>query len=343
MDLVLKMCRLCLESVEPAAVVVLNEAEHLVESIYQLTTIEVITDPASRVFMCDQCQNRLDVAIQFRAMCLQNDETFRKMHALHANSLVSKKTEQFNSSSEFIECKIEDESENSEIFKIQQLEETVIEEEVQASPKPGKRNPTTTRKKYKPKTKHKASPPEKVQCQTCGAFVHPTHLPKHQQIHEKDRPMFACERCPKKYTEQRKLREHVTIVHEGHLEHTCDRCGKTFHRWETLRQHYLGEHTDLKKYECKICGEKFARSANRNYHHTMYHTVAKPFACSLCDKSFKRSCDLTIHIRTHTGEKPFKCDICGKAFAKSYNVVIHKKSHKSVEMRKAIKLKTEDS
>lgn len=42
MDLVLKMCRLCLESVEPAAVVVLNEAEHLVESIFQLTTIEVI-------------------------------------------------------------------------------------------------------------------------------------------------------------------------------------------------------------------------------------------------------------------------------------------------------------
>lgn len=190
-------------------------------------------------------------------MCLQNDETFRDLHAKHEESLNVAKDEQESlnreeslnivkdeyslgtvkdeldtSRTEFVACKVEDDAQNDDMIQ---------------GPEVKKSN--ETRKKYKPRNAHKTSESRKVQCQTCGAFVHPVHLPKHRLIHDKNRPMFACEQCPKKYTEQRKLKEHITIVHEGHLEHTCDRCGKTFHRWETLRQHYLGEHTDLKKYD----------------------------------------------------------------------------------------------
>lgn len=207
--------------------------------------------------MCEQCQNLLETTIQFRTMCLQNDETFRDLHAKHEESLNVAKDEQESlnreeslnivkdeyslgtvkdeldtSRTEFVACKVEDDAQNDDMIQ---------------GPEVKKSN--ETRKKYKPRNAHKTSESRKVQCQTCGAFVHPVHLPKHRLIHDKNRPMFACEQCPKKYTEQRKLKEHITIVHEGHLEHTCDRCGKTFHRWETLRQHYLGEHTDLKKYD----------------------------------------------------------------------------------------------
>lgn len=41
MDLEPQLCRLCLTSVDPTTVIVLNQAVGLIESILQLTSIEV--------------------------------------------------------------------------------------------------------------------------------------------------------------------------------------------------------------------------------------------------------------------------------------------------------------
>lgn len=201
----------------------------------------MIIDPACDVFMCDQCQASLDMSRQFRSICIQNDEIFRKMHVKHAISMAVVKDEPDHFESEFVQCKLEEEPEHDEIIKKES------DQNVQDDLSSSKR-----KKPKKPRKKHSSKdlisgPSSKVQCHTCGAFISRHHLSKHHLTHEKDRPMFACEKCPKKYTERRKLKEHITIVHEGNIAHTCDRCGRTFHRSETLRQHYLGEHTNLKK------------------------------------------------------------------------------------------------
>ncbi|XP_065081846.1 zinc finger protein 708-like [Ochlerotatus camptorhynchus] len=340
MDLEPQICRLCLELVDPRSVFVLNHDEKIIESILQITTIEVIVDPTRRVFMCDQCHTMLDQFIQFRTACLQNDDTYRKMYAKLTVSSELVKLEPNDPEAVLVQCKLEDESQSSEpesgaMVKQLEPEVDILEQEQVLIEQEKPRKP---RKKYKKKVK--VSGTQKVQCQTCGAFVTQRHLPKHQLIHDQDRPMFSCTQCPKKYTEHRKLRQHITIVHEGHVEHTCDRCGKTFYRSATLKQHFLAEHTDIKRYECKICGEKFARASNRAYHYKMNHTTVRPYSCEYCLKTFKRSCDYRIHTRTHTGEKPFKCDLCDKRFCKSYNLVIHKKSHKNADMRRDAKMLT---
>lgn len=342
MDVGPNICRLCLELVDPSSAVVVNHDPKIIESILQITTIEVMQDHARREFMCNRCHTQLDQSIQFRRTCLQNDDTYRKMCAMLTFSSELIKLEPTGPETAIVQCKHEEESQAYEQecgtnFKQFKPEVDILEEAQKPSLNVEERH-RKPRKKYK--KKETISDPHKVQCQTCGAFVTYRHLSKHQMTHDQDRPMFSCNQCPKKYTEHRKLKQHITIVHERQVEHTCDRCGKTFYRSATLKQHFLAEHTDIKRYECKICGEKFSRASNRAYHYKMNHTTARPYTCEYCLKTFKRSCDYRIHTRTHTGEKPFKCDLCDKRFCKSYNLVIHKKSHKNAEMRRDAKIMT---
>ncbi|XP_062564416.1 zinc finger protein 836-like isoform X2 [Armigeres subalbatus] len=374
MELEPQLCRLCLVPVDPATVVVLNQAVGLIESILQLTTINVIIDRTRSVFMCDQCRNMLDLSIQFRMMCLQNDETFRKMYAEHALSLNTETDVSDNCEAEFVDCKIE--TEISEVLEKLEPEITIQDNKVlkgkrQASPDEFKKRtlrrklkatlnteyrehdeqrPTKGVKAKKKRKKIKAhqksttgNQGEKTQCQICGEFYSRDVLRKHLLIHKADRPMYSCDQCPKKYPHRKNLREHIEIVHEGKADHTCDKCGKTYNRKDALNKHYIAEHTDLKNFECKVCFEKFSRSSALAYHNKMKHSSLRPHACTYCEMTFKRSNDLVLHVRTHTGEKPFKCDLCDKRFAKSYNVVIHKKSHRNAELRKAAQLKTEAS
>ncbi|XP_001652626.2 zinc finger protein 626 [Aedes aegypti] len=395
-----QLCRLCLIPVDPDTVVILNQAVDLIDSILQLTTVDVIVDSLRRVFMCDQCQNTLDVCIQFRMMCLQNDASFRKMCAKQALSLDDMRNECDSWTAAFVPCKVEEASQHNDILDKMEPEisledngsqdgddqhslfddmevekqsemcitETIPENDDQQLPakKPkvkkvrkkrdhqdqetGNKSSSKDRKRRKTaiKVKKPYKPPAnrryvKVQCQICGGFYNREHLAQHQTIHSDDRPMFACDLCPKKYPYKKNLKEHVKIVHENTADYTCTECGKTFNRRGPLQSHYIAIHTDLKKYECKVCGEKFARSGTRNYHFKMHHTNLRPYSCQYCQMTFKRCNDLTLHHRTHTGEKPYKCDLCDKRFAKSYNVVIHKKSHRNAELRRAAQIKADNS
>ncbi|XP_062564420.1 zinc finger protein 184-like isoform X4 [Armigeres subalbatus] len=357
-----ELCRLCLVPVDAATVVILNQAVQLVESILQLTTIEVIIDSTRNVFMCDQCHNTLNMAQQFRKMCLQNDAAFKKMFSESMLKLDVEKEESDNFEAEFIDCEMEDQAQNNEIFeKLEVQDNKIIEQDQRPSSKKirmktrskkckneleidkkdqEEQQPVKVKTKTRKKYKTKNNPTMKIQCQVCGEFVSRYTLSRHMLVHTDDRPMFACDQCPKKYPYRKNLREHIEIVHEGKVW-SCDKCGKSFNRKEGLNEHNIAVHTDLKKYECTVCHERFARSSYLNYHFKIKHTTLRPHACKYCEMTFKRSNDLIHHVRTHTGEKPFKCDLCDKRFSKSYNVVIHKKSHRNAELRKAAQLKTE--
>uniref|UniRef100_A0A8D8PH55 Zinc finger protein 726 n=1 Tax=Culex pipiens TaxID=7175 RepID=A0A8D8PH55_CULPI len=346
------VCRLCLQPTTIDTMTVLNQNEHLVKSILEITSIEAIVAADLFVYMCNACQLMLDQCIQFRTSCVGNDSIFRKTYAKY---IPVEDQEYLEIHSSQVYVKLEPDHEDAGLDPVKEEEEedgddedadrdydgggnnAVSDDSSDAEPIKMKRGRPRKNHTNKDKELIKAQKKDcrKVQCQQCGKMVVSYNLTQHLLTHNPDRPKHTCPYCPKSCYEPRRLKLHINSAHTREIQYTCDQCGKTYGRPSSLRAHYLAEHTDIKRYECKECGEKFARSTMRNHHYKVVHMTGRPWACEYCDKTFKIKSDWTIHTRIHTGEKPFKCDICGKTFNKSYNVVIHKKSHRNDEMRAA--------
>ena len=55
---------------------------------------------------------------------------------------------------------------------------------------------------------------------------------------------FQCEPCAKSYREERTLKQHLSVVHEGLKPFPCDLCDKKYTDSTPLRIHKLAAHTE---------------------------------------------------------------------------------------------------
>ncbi|XP_036842543.1 zinc finger and BTB domain-containing protein 14 [Oncorhynchus mykiss] len=115
--------------------------------------------------------------------------------------------------------------------------------------------------------------------------------PKKDKSHLAHRP-FACEVCPKTFTTQAHLKEHLKI------------------------------HTGFKPHRCLVCGKAFIRGPDLKRHERV-HSNERPFGCQMCEKAFKHKSHLRDHERQHRGERPFNCGSCDKAFIKASDLKRH--------------------
>ncbi|XP_076649230.1 uncharacterized protein LOC143356999 [Halictus rubicundus] len=133
---------------------------------------------------------------------------------------------------------------------------------------------------------------------------------------------FLCDACSKTFASKSGLRFH-SKTHIGAKPHACRHCGKRFAIPSYAKRHER-IHTAEKQFICHVCSASFASSNGLRYH-LRAHTGEANYRCETCGKSFCRYKYLKEHRFTHTGEKPFVCKSCGVAYASSGSLFVHEK------------------
>ncbi|CAL8143438.1 unnamed protein product [Orchesella dallaii] len=140
------------------------------------------------------------------------------------------------------------------------------------------------------------------ECDICKEkFERKYSLEQHLKCHMKDDKVkvFKCEKCPKTFSKNRNLANHIINVHKT-PESTwhCDQCGKMFKFKGKLDQHMSYTHTDPSQWKF-VCPKEG------------------------CGKRCWSNQKLREHIRTHTTERPFICDFCGETYRTPYTLRTH--------------------
>ncbi|XP_061393689.1 zinc finger protein 883 [Musca vetustissima] len=202
---------------------------------------------------------------------------------------------------------------------------------------------------------------QKCACPVCGAkytrsysmyyHMRTQHGPESVKIILPPRSgTFQCEKCPRKYTQQKYLKRHIKDKHSGKEEEEkeeiekdtdvsknqpkrqivkkdrlCSVCGSSFVNKTQLIIH-MRRHTGEMPFKCDLCEKAYPRKSELTYHQRI-HTGEKPYKCTLCDKSFRISAKLKNHMRSHTNERPYKCTECDRSYKYSKDLNIHKRVH----------------
>ncbi|XP_037037053.1 zinc finger protein 112-like isoform X2 [Bradysia coprophila] len=113
------------------------------------------------------------------------------------------------------------------------------------------------------------SPPPKVQCSVCGAWLKRKQLLSRHLKQHKDAKPVNCPVCNKLVHDKRLLDGHIRSVH-AEKRHQCIMCGKAFKCAKNLREH-LAIHTGEDLYDCPYCEKKFKSNANMYSHRKKAH------------------------------------------------------------------------
>ena len=132
-------------------------------------------------------------------------------------------------------------------------------------------------------TFHKKShaPDFKISCPTCKKVFRKSYLNKHMVncfTAEEPQTEFKCDFCRKKYTQLKNLNRHMRIHDSMFVSEACQLCPKTFSRQYALQEHVknihelvVGEETTLVESKkgkpwCEICNKPFSKRSNMMRH-----------------------------------------------------------------------------
>lgn len=88
--------------------------------------------------------------------------------------------------------------------------------------------------------------------------------------------------------------------HQGLKNYQCSQCPKKYTTNGHLNDHIKSEHDKIRNLSCTFegCLQSFARKSVLKVH-MRKHTNEKPYMCDICSKAFSESSNLKIHKMTH--------------------------------------------
>ncbi|KAF2883756.1 hypothetical protein ILUMI_22420 [Ignelater luminosus] len=229
-------------------------------------------------FICIVCINQLEVAVNFRRLCLRS-ETIRNKYIenLETNYIESDTIE----SETILESPSAINHRDDEFNHIRSIH--------------------TFEKCFK--------------CDICSeGFTNSEILSRHKNRHTGERK-YVCSYCGKKYFTNSDLNHHIQR-HLNKRNYKCDVCeNKSFNTANSLRTHKLVVHTNPNewKYLCTICGRKCVTQTALTVH-IKRHSKEKDFSCHLCSKKFCTKSELSKHISSHSNMRLHKCNVCNQEY-----------------------------
>jgi len=133
------------------------------------------------------------------------------------------------------------------------------------------------------------------------------------------------------------MKDHISTVHLGAVEHRCDQCGKVLGSALTLRIHKRQLHKRTNQQTCDGCGQQFTRleglishlmGAHPHLLPAKYRGLLNELHCKECNLTFSRRTTLKRHMEVrHGGAPKYMCPICSRRFRCQRYVTRHVRIH----------------
>lgn len=197
-------------------------------------------------------------------------------------------------------------------------------------------------------TRHKKANSNSCLCSQCGLSF-PTkdalgiHINKIHRVSNDGETLplatIQCPYCPKKYSKQHNLNEHLAHIHLDTCKEICEVCGKKFPSKPRLESHMV-THTD-QRFQCPHCTYSSKFKGTLNTHIRMDHvrkmglkrTRNNILHCKICTRGYSSELLLAKHMRRHANEK-VQCPLCPRGFVHKGNLRIHFKQHHGIVVPK---------
>ncbi|XP_058988188.1 uncharacterized protein LOC101890092 isoform X2 [Musca domestica] len=149
---------------------------------------------------------------------------------------------------------------------------------------------------------------------------------------EKEKPVYACEKCGKTYENAIQLKAHRYIHKDDSLwPYVCDEPGcKAKFKTLSLYRIHKRRHSGIKNHICQYCGQGKYTAGELNRHMNI-HTFARKYPCPHCPMVCKSSAYRRLHIRkVHKQPEEYPCRRCDAQFTSDLSRKHHELSHKGV-------------
>ncbi|XP_016987945.1 zinc finger protein 664 isoform X2 [Drosophila rhopaloa] len=320
--------------------------------------------------MCQECQHDLQIAIDFRRVCieaqellnlqLQQEKKEEEAFESLAEQWLNEEECSSNSSDPQDNGKVKSEilkhtqdRDASKTISVVSIEPVIIQpaSKVEHLPKksPGVQPELPAKRRLSDDLPFSAGPqsPQEIEavddldssshsCSKCGLdFDNLDELRTHK-YHLHDVPQntkFVCDHCSEGFRSAAALRKHCQMI-ELPETHECTKCKLKFHNQILLETH---EERCKKPPEthhvCHLCGKRLTTAFNLK-NHLVRHAGTRPHKCDKCDATFSAAAELSSHRKTHTSERPYACRYdCGKTFRFCSARSMHERIHMDASKR----------
>ncbi|XP_077283724.1 uncharacterized protein LOC143909556 [Arctopsyche grandis] len=343
-------CRLCLCSTPVESSVSIHDSLHpLAQRIWDCCRLQVRKDDNLPNFICRSCESKLEMLINFKNICIHNNETRKltkclviKSEEVILDDLMWENENDIDSLPNVCNTSVINEASKWESNAskqgdlIENADSLVHGKEICSSnndislEKLPSMNTLYNIKSYNTECKSRPLIKESTlfKCNICSkSFACKNAHTRHFKSHTRKKS-YKCDICLKSFISKRNLVEHINC-HSEIKPHKCDTCSKSFNSKSSYNKH-LKTHTEGKRYKCELCLKTFSRKFVYT-RHLKIHTGIKLYKCEICSKSVNSKTSFTEHMNSHNGIKPHQCTICSKSFARKYTLIAHVNFHNGIK------------
>ncbi|XP_030752965.1 gastrula zinc finger protein XlCGF26.1-like isoform X2 [Sitophilus oryzae] len=182
-------------------------------------------------------------------------------------------------------------------------------------------------------------------CAICGyQTLERSNFYRHKKIHlaPKERQLFCCTHCDKKYASKCSLQYHFGYVHTDPRSedaqkniHKCSNCDYQTIIMSNFKQHqkiHLAPE-ERQMFACTHCDKKYRNKDNLKHHIEKKHNVSRPnggqkqvYSCTICGYETPRQFNFNTHKQIHLAPEErqlFACRQCDKKYTSNQTLQRH--------------------
>ncbi|XP_035790757.1 zinc finger protein 77-like isoform X4 [Anopheles albimanus] len=352
-------CRFCLsqycETLMPLSVAI-ESFSFSVQDILETTGISILETETTCLSVCTKCGQRIELAVDFRRMCLDGNILFMQQFGhiidkLRSGDIAEENLEDAaDAKNDPLEIEITLQSDTSNGSNYDEHNEPVLleEESIELF-----KEPTTNRQEDCASITNLQEHFEDENCQSVNVPLVHTLRSKQKATSMnvaasisirksmKSKERVENSEVKKSNTSNKNFKRLcgicgalVSHLHDHIRSHTkenllqCPHCPVQMAYNANLRAHVRAVHEKVVIKSCEPCGKGFTTNNAYKSHMRTHHNIGEQYQCEICLKIFNHASSRLLHFkRIHIAEWKYECQICQKKFKNPNSLRLHGRVH----------------